>query len=179
MENFEKLRIIIISKEGGKLWRREGYIEEKYLYKELLWWEWLQMVRGNHIERSRTMRGLILKRGLEEQPGRPEAQRVILRLVHGNVFSDIKSLNAKPWIPARHGYADLYSNSVLCCYPMCKRATFGSPSGKFSRTILPSFTFCKFCFHNTPLACRKGQQEHHEERRGLEVLIIKEFRSLH
>ena len=157
------------------------------------------------------MRGLILKRGLEEQPGRPEAQR----LVPVDVFSDITSQNVKPWIRAGHGYAEPYSNSVFCCYPSVKEQLLVHLRGNFqsyftfvyllqvlfslqshvvnfhflhnwhckwhyvglrySELFYRVYLFRKFCFHNTPLACRKGQQE----RRGLEVLIIKEFRSLH
>ena len=108
----------------------------------------VRMVKNerSYIERSWTMRGLILKRGSWGEAGKPEAQRVILRLVPGDVFSEIKSQNVKPWIQTRPGYADPYSNSAVCFVAI--------QSVRFSfwdifQNYFTLFTFCKFFFRYT------------------------------
>ena len=123
-------------------------LQEKYLYKELnlfLWWEWLKM-RGLLLKGVEPWEDLYWKEVLDEKLGRPEAQRVILRLVPGDVFSEIKSQNVKPWIQTRPGYADPYSNSAVCFVAI--------QSVRFSfwdifQNYFTLFTFCKFFFRYT------------------------------
>ena len=114
------------------------------MYKELnlfLWWEWLKMVRGLILKGVEPWEDLYWKEVLEEKPGRPEAQRVILRLVPGDVFSEIKSQNVKPWIQARHGSAS------AVCFVAIQSVRFSF--WEIFQNYFTLFTFCKFCFYYT------------------------------
>ena len=83
----------------------------------------------SYIERSWTMRGLILKRGSWGEAGKPEAQRVILRLVPGwrRVFRNQKSKcqtmdSDQTWL-----CRPLFKQcSVFCCYPKCNVLLLGN-----------------------------------------------------